>query len=82
MTDLLCRAQKLYAEAHSLKDPKDRGIYLKHLGQVGGLLAYKVPESGPLATFLTQERREDLAVQVNQAILSEILQSCQLFSEY
>lgn len=71
MTDLLCRAQKLYAEAHTLKNNEDRAVYLKHLKQVGGLLAYLTPENGPAAitTFLTQARRDDLAKQINQAIL-------------
>lgn len=67
--DLLFRAQKLYAAANLLHDPSDRARYLKELGNVGGLLAYKEPESSPMAKYLSQERRESVADQINGAIL-------------
>jgi len=68
-TELLHRAQKLYAVANSLPKPSDRATYLKELGNVGGLLAYKRPEDSPMAKYLTQERREAVANQINIAIL-------------
>jgi len=68
-TELLCRAQKLYSAANSLQNPSDRATYLKELGNVGGLLAYKHPEDSPMAKYLSQERREAVANQINSAIL-------------
>lgn len=68
-TELLFRAQKLYSAAGMLKNPSDRARYLKELGNVGGLLAYKHPENSPMAKYLSQERREAVAEQINAAIL-------------
>jgi hypothetical protein len=68
-TELLCRAQKLYSAANSLQNPSDRATYLEELGNVGGLLAYKHPEDSPMAKYLSQERREAVANQINSAIL-------------
>lgn len=68
-TELLCLAQRLYSEASLLQDPKARAAYLKELGLVGGLLAYKHPENSPMAKYLSQERREAVADQINSAIL-------------
>ena len=68
-TELLHRAQRLYAAVESLRDTRDRDIYRKELNQVGGLLAYTVPEASPIAKYLSQERREAVADQVNSAIL-------------
>ena len=67
--DLLFRAQKLYVATNLLHDPSDRARYLKELGNVGGLLAYKQPESSPMAKYLSQARREAVADQINGAIL-------------
>lgn len=67
--DLLICAQKLYAAVNLLHDPSDRARYIKELGNVGGLLAYKQPESSPMAKYLSQERREAVADQINGAIL-------------
>ncbi|TCD64665.1 hypothetical protein EIP91_003826 [Steccherinum ochraceum] len=67
--ELLRRAQGLYAEAQSLVRPEDRATYLGELGQVSGLLAYTDPENSPMAPYLTQERREAVAGQVESAIL-------------
>jgi hypothetical protein len=39
------------------------------LDQVGGLLAYKVPEKSPMARYLSQGRREAVADQINAAVL-------------
>lgn len=68
-TEQLDRAKKLYTAANSLRKPSDRASYLEELGQVGGLLAYKYPEDSPMAKYLSQERREAVANQINSAIL-------------
>lgn len=68
---LLTRAQKLYAFSTTLQNPLDRATYLKELENVGGLLAYKVPEKSSMAKYLTLERREAVADQINRAILSK-----------
>lgn len=67
---LLQRAQKLYAYSIMLSNPTDRATYLKELENVGGLLAYKVPEKSSMAKYLTLERREAVADQISRAILS------------
>lgn len=68
-TALLHRAQRLYATVESLRDSRDRELYRRELNSVGGLLAYTVPEASPMAKYLSQERREAVAEQVNSAIL-------------
>ena len=68
---LLTTAQKLYALLNTLPNPDDRATYLKELENVGGLLAYKVPEESSMAKYLTLERREAVADQINRAILSK-----------
>lgn len=70
-TALLTRAQKLYALANVLQHPVDRNTYMRELENVGGLLAYKVPETSSIAKYLTLERREAVADQINRAILSK-----------
>jgi len=69
---LLTRAQKLYAFSTTLQNPLDRATYLKELENVGGLLAYKVPEKSSMAKYLTLERREAVADQINRAILNTV----------
>lgn len=71
-TELLLRAQKLYAAANALENPFARGQYLQELGNVGGLLAYTHPENSPMARYLSQERRESVAEQIDNAILYKI----------
>ncbi|KAI8998633.1 hypothetical protein BD414DRAFT_128434 [Trametes punicea] len=66
---LLHRAQSLYSEATRLPRAADRAMYLVELGQVGGILAYTVPERSPLAVYMTQARREAVADQIDSAIL-------------
>jgi hypothetical protein len=73
-TELLCLAQKLYSSANQLRDANARAAYLKELGNVGGLLAYKHPESSPMAKYLSQTRREAVADQINSAILCTSVQ--------
>lgn len=72
---LLQRAQKLYAYSTMLPNPTDRDTYLKELENVGGLLAYKVPEKSSIAKYLTLERREAVADQISRAILSKLISS-------
>lgn len=69
--ELLHRAQKLYSEVASLENPKDHETYRQELTNVGGLLAYREPEQSPMAKYLSQERREAVADQINSAILRE-----------
>lgn len=66
---LLSKAQKLYALVSMLPKPSDRAVYAKELKNVGGLLAYKVPETSSMSKYLSQERREAVAEQINSAIL-------------
>ena len=73
---LLSKAQKLFGLANMLDKSGDRTVYLEELNNVSGLLAYKVPEKSPIAKYLSQERREAVADQVNRAILGmEVCQS-------
>jgi hypothetical protein len=67
---LISKAHKLLALINVLPKPSDRAVFLKELTNVGGLLAYKVPETSPVSKYLSQERREAVADQINSAILS------------
>ncbi|PPQ76214.1 hypothetical protein CVT24_008946 [Panaeolus cyanescens] len=84
--NLLTRAQKLYAFTNTLSDPQDRATYLKELENVAGLLAYNVPEESPMARYLTLERREAVADQINRAILKRtgqpLISSLELSARY
>ncbi|KAJ3490232.1 hypothetical protein NLI96_g1582 [Meripilus lineatus] len=71
---LLHRAQSLYASVHCLTEAKDRALYLDELTQVSSLLVYPTPEDSPMASYLTQERREALASQIDSAILCRMNQ--------
>lgn len=68
-TELLIRAGKLNAHVNSLRDSANRSIYQQELKNVFGLLLYKVPEKSPIVKYLSQERRERVAEQVDCAIL-------------
>ncbi|KAK0451040.1 CTLH/CRA C-terminal to lish motif domain-containing protein [Armillaria borealis] len=68
-TALLKNAQKLYALANHLPCVDDREKYVKELQNVLGILAYIVPEESSVARYLSQERREAVADQINSAIL-------------
>lgn len=67
-TRLLHLAQRLYASVESLQCHRDRERYREELQGVGGLLAYRVPEESSMAIYLSMERREAVANQVNSAI--------------
>lgn len=71
-TALLKNAQKLYALANHLPCVDDREKYLKELKNVLGILAYIVPEESSVARYLSQERREAVADQINSAILCKL----------
>lgn len=69
----LAAAGGLHAEAGRL-EPADRAVYVREITEAGALLAYTDPESSPVGGFLKQERRIQLARQVNRAILRESAQ--------
>jgi hypothetical protein len=66
---LLKHVHELYDCAQALQDPHERAECQHELSAVSGLLAYKVPEQSPMARYLTQERREVVANEINSAIL-------------
>ena len=66
---LLKHVHELYDCAQALQDPHERAEYQHELSAVSSLLAYKVPEQSPMAKYLTQERREEVADEINSAIL-------------
>ncbi|KAJ7046902.1 lish motif-containing protein [Mycena alexandri] len=68
-TELLSKAQKLHVLASMLPNPNERTAYTKELRNVACLLAYPDPENSPVAKYLSQERREAVANQINTAIL-------------
>ena len=73
LTNLITRIQKLHVLANALPKESDRKTYAEELDQVGGLLAYKVPEKSPMARYLSQGRREAVADQINAAVLCKPL---------
>lgn len=66
---LLHKAQRLYSDANCLHNPEDRANYVQELARVSALLVYKVPEESDLALYLSQDRRENVADQIEGAIL-------------
>ncbi|KAJ6496969.1 lish motif-containing protein [Mycena vitilis] len=68
-TELLAKAHKLYVLASMLPNLAERTAYNKELRNVASLLAYPDAESSPVAKYLSQERREAVANQINTAIL-------------
>lgn len=71
LANLITRMQKLYVHVNALPKESDRKTYAEELDQVGGLLLYKVPEESPMSRYLSQERREAVADQINAAALCE-----------
>jgi len=65
----LHKAQGLYSAVQSLPIPRGKALYLEEVKNVGGLLAYLIPEKSSISAYLSQERRESVADQVNSAIL-------------
>ncbi|KAJ8078893.1 hypothetical protein PM082_013177 [Marasmius tenuissimus] len=74
-TALLKSAQKLYALANMLSSKEENERYMKELQNVVGLIAYPVPETSPIASYLAQEHREALADQIDSAILRHLDQT-------
>ena len=72
LENLITRIQKLHVLANALPKESDRKTYTEELDQVGGLLAYKVPEKSPVARYLSQARREAVADQINAAVLCKL----------
>ncbi|KAG6866989.1 hypothetical protein C0991_003905 [Blastosporella zonata] len=66
---LLNKAKKLLAHAQMLPNPADRALYSRELNNVGGLLAYQVPENSPIRKYMAQDRRDAVADQIHCAIL-------------
>lgn len=68
---LLSKAQKLYALVNMLPNASDHQRYHQELKDVAGLLAYKVPETSSSSKYMSQQRREAVAEQIDSAILSK-----------
>lgn len=68
---LITLMNELWTLVYSLPDAgEDRNLYIRELNDVGGLLAYPVPEkSRELRKYLDKTRREAVADQINEAIL-------------
>lgn len=66
---MIRQGQKLYSLLEQIHSPVERDLYVQELINVGALLAYPHPESSPLARYLSMERREAVAEQINKAIL-------------
>ncbi|KAF9454572.1 hypothetical protein P691DRAFT_835004 [Macrolepiota fuliginosa MF-IS2] len=72
---LIQQGQKLYALLDQIGSQVEKELYAQELVNVGALLAYPVPENSPLARYLSMERREAVAEQINKAILVRTGQS-------
>jgi len=72
---LIQQGQKLYALLDQISNPAEKELYAQELVNVGALLAYPEPENSPLARYLSMERREAVAEQINRAILVRTGQS-------
>ncbi|EKM82605.1 hypothetical protein AGABI1DRAFT_111204 [Agaricus bisporus var. burnettii JB137-S8] len=72
---MIHQGQKLYALLEQIDHPAEKELYKKELVNVGALLAYPEPEDSPLARYLSMERREAVAEQINKAILTRMGQS-------
>lgn len=66
---MIQQGQKLYVLLEQIHNPVEKDLYVQELINVGALLAYPHPESSPLARYLSMERREAVAEQINKAIL-------------
>jgi CTLH/CRA C-terminal to LisH motif domain len=69
LSRLLKHVYELYDCSQALQDPHERAGYQHELSAVSSLLAYKVPEQSPMAKYLSQERRQVVADEINSAIL-------------
>lgn len=72
--ELLRRAQILHAEAHRLPKPEDRSKYIEEItSKLSALMVYKEPEDSELSGYLSFERREAVADQIDSAVLCKIV---------
>lgn len=69
LSQLFQLARELYECAENLNDPADRVSYQKELSVITSVMAYKDPEHSHLAKYYSQSRREQVAEQINSAIL-------------
>jgi hypothetical protein len=69
LATLLGHISDLHERMQSLDDPADRADYKDQIDKVSMLLAYKVPEGTPASKYLSQSRREDVATEINCAML-------------
>ncbi|KAJ7063378.1 lish motif-containing protein [Mycena amicta] len=68
VTDLLAKLTKLNNLVNILPLP-ERAIFFDEIMNVSGLLAFPDVRTSPVARYLSQERREAVAIQINTAIL-------------
>ncbi|KAF7304774.1 hypothetical protein MKEN_01191500 [Mycena kentingensis (nom. inval.)] len=69
IADLLERLQKLNVLVDMLPLAAERGTYQRELEGVAGLLAFPDAQGSPVARYLSKERRDNVASQINTAIL-------------
>lgn len=69
---LLNEGQELWCLVSDLPSDSDRVLYMDELQNVGALIAYQVPETSPVAKYMSMQRREAVAEQINCAILCEL----------
>ncbi|KAF8623578.1 hypothetical protein AX15_006346 [Amanita polypyramis BW_CC] len=67
---LLSKAKKLRMLVDMLPNPNDRKQYQEELQNVAGLLAYKEPEKSSSSKYMSLERREAVAEQIDAAVLN------------
>ncbi|KAF7323049.1 hypothetical protein HMN09_00084900 [Mycena chlorophos] len=68
ITDLLAKLTKLKVLVSALPPP-ERTTYLEEVANVSNLLAFPDVQASPVARYLSQDRREAVANQINTAIL-------------
>ncbi|KAG9002694.1 hypothetical protein FRB90_011335 [Tulasnella sp. 427] len=66
---LITRAQYLHLIASQLPTKGEQSAYEDELTNVCALMAYHLPEKSPVERYLSMERREAIAEQINCAIL-------------
>lgn len=71
---LLEQGQQLWCLMSELPSASDKVLYMNELQNVGALYVYDVPETCPVGKYMSMERREAIAEQVNCAILCAFAQ--------
>ncbi|KAG8998271.1 hypothetical protein FRB94_006969 [Tulasnella sp. JGI-2019a] len=72
---LLSQAQELWCLMSELPSPGDKVLYMEELQNVGALMAYEVPETSPVSKYMSMQRREAVAEQINSAVLYRMNQA-------